>query len=97
MSRTPSYLTLRNGIYYFQLRVPVGVLSVTSGKSLLRRSTRTGNRTEALKIARKWSFKFMEEEKTKIKRKPSIDEINALYKVTEQDDDLMREGTLSYA
>ena len=55
MSKTPSYLTLRNGIYYFQFRIPAGFSkSIVSRQSLFRRSTGTGNRREALKIARKW-------------------------------------------
>jgi integrase len=48
----PSYLYLRNGIYYFQLRI-------YKGKKLIRRSTKTGNKREALQIARKWWVEIM--------------------------------------
>lgn len=49
----PSYLINRNGIYYFQARIPVCHPYRQFSKSkLIRRSTRTGNHREALKIAR---------------------------------------------
>ncbi len=64
--RTPTYLTLRNGIYYFQVRTPPLNLSgdyATTGK-LYRRSTKTGDHREALKKARMWWVELvMSEEK----------------------------------
>ncbi len=57
---SPAYLMTRNGIYYFQTRIPSDSVHNNGGKQgLIRRSTRTGNRREALKIARIWWVEIM--------------------------------------
>lgn len=64
-AKIPSYLTLRDGIYYFQLRVSKHLAyGQFSGKTLIRRSTRTGNRREALAIARLWWIELMGKQKS---------------------------------
>jgi len=60
MAKTPSYIFLRKGIYYFQLRAPASLThSEIPANGLIRKSTRTGNRREALQIARQWWVEFM--------------------------------------
>jgi len=60
MAKTPSYILLRRGIYYFQMRVPASIRGENFLASrLIRKSTRTGNRREALQIARQWWVEFM--------------------------------------
>ena len=51
MPHTPSYLTKRNGIYYFQLTIPK---QAQSHLRLFRRSLHTRCRKTALAKARKW-------------------------------------------
>ena len=61
MATNPSYLCKRGNIYYFQARIPVG-LACAGGYNphkIIRRSTRTGNKREALRIARKWWVQLM--------------------------------------
>lgn len=56
--KPPSYLILRNGIYYFQMRV-LAALNRGSEAAFIKRSTRTGNLREAQGIARRWVMKIM--------------------------------------
>ena len=61
MPTVPSYLFRRGTIYYFQARIPVGLAGANdyNPRKMIRRSTRTGNRREALRIARKWWVQLM--------------------------------------
>ena len=60
MAKTPSYIFLRRGIYYFQMRVPASIGGDNFPASrLIRKSTRTGNRRQALQIARQWWVEIM--------------------------------------
>lgn len=55
VTKAPAYLTVRNGIFYFQLRIPAHIThsSVPSSR-VIRKSTGTGNFREALRISRQW-------------------------------------------
>ncbi len=55
--KTPSYLTIRNGIYYFQFRIPEHLQNqnrTIPESGIVRKSTKTGNYREALRISRHW-------------------------------------------
>ncbi len=56
MSSTPSYLVQNSyGVHIFQARTPQAILNANPNlKPLIRRSTRTKNRNEGLRIARRW-------------------------------------------
>ncbi|MBT3094903.1 MAG: hypothetical protein KME58_18715 [Candidatus Thiodiazotropha sp. (ex Lucina pensylvanica)] len=61
MATNPSYLFKRGSIYYFQVRIPDGFACANNynPQKVIRRSTRTGNRREALRIAREWWVQLM--------------------------------------
>lgn len=60
MTKTPSYIVLRKEIYYFQIRIPANIThSKLPTNKLFRRSTKTGNRREAMRIARQWWVQVM--------------------------------------
>lgn len=81
----PSYLTCRNGIYYAQYRVPTLIRERFHRiPKLIRKSTGTGNKREALKIARFWIEDLM--------AKLTYDELEDLYKTPEHDDDVYDQG-----
>src|SRR5690554_195856 len=57
MPSAPSFITKRNDVYYFQLKVPS---AVESSPRLIRRSLRTKCRRQALALARKWWLQLFE-------------------------------------
>ncbi|MCS5597948.1 MAG: site-specific integrase [Alphaproteobacteria bacterium] len=64
MHRLPSYLYLRNGIYYFQLRIPKHIKIAKKLESThIRRSTKTRDKVKALGIARRWWVDIMKNSK----------------------------------
>ncbi len=55
VTKAPSYLTVRKGIYYFQMRVPAHFQhKIIPQSRIIRKSTGTGNFREALRISRQW-------------------------------------------
>ncbi len=63
MKKTPTYLTLRNGVYYFQLRLPARLETrIKPANGIFRKSTRTRNRKEAIQTARIWWVQIMTNE-----------------------------------
>lgn len=89
--RTPSYLYLRNGIYYFQLRVPVHKnkgIEKCCKSTHIRRSTGTRDKVKALGIARRWWTEIMSDTVLQ-----SAEKYEAL---AEHQDELYRRGKIIY-
>ena len=64
MSAVPSYLMSRNGIWYFNYRIPTSVRNRYSIKKLfIRKSLRTTNVYEAIQLSRKYTCLIMSNKK----------------------------------
>ena len=73
-TRVATYVYLRNGIYYFQLRLKKNDVRGAHYKSgLIRKSLKTGNYREAIQRARMLWFEYMTDKKTLSETQDEID------------------------
>ncbi len=66
--KNPTYLLNRNGIYYFQLRIPKHIKNDYDGKTFIRCSLKTSCRLEALNKARILWVRIMSKKKISIEQ-----------------------------
>jgi integrase len=84
--KNPSYLILRNGIYYFHCRIPERFLQAGISSKFVRKSTRTSDRKTAITMAKRWWIRLMDSDfKDKLdKIDKSSDEHTQMFRLGEK-------------
>jgi len=84
--RVPSYVSRsRHGIYYFRLHVPEHLRATTGNRSNIRKSLRTGNAQEAIRLARglvaQYHSVFASNDQTTMAVKPTPDDTHLIAEI----------------
>lgn len=84
--RVPSYVSRsRHGIYYFRLYVPEHLRSITGNRTNIRKSLRTGNAQEAIRLARglvaQYHSAFASDQPNTMAIKPSPDDTHLIAEI----------------